>query len=1820
VQEQGLQKMVSLLESAGNHMGEEETVSIMKGWRNLNDISAAIPVPWRGSQVTVDLGDGIDGYVLPHSLQGKGGKEKLIEESGYITVRPLPGEGKDQSLVRALHDGYQKKLIDPNFAALDLIGSHAESIDKETTLLLLKYLGTMIDFLEEMIRRTSDDEEKYATELSDYSDRKTLVSDLRNDFDKLQEELLQNMESLESGDALKKKVVEFNPSTVHGMIRRAHEAGNEIFAAIAKQAGSNISVTVGRNTLDVANLGEKPIIANGEIVSKPLLLLLQTIGQRFPFYFGHGDAVIIDNRLFVSIVFGGHQVGGHRAEIAADLSDVDSGGFLKVRYFEANGMMLMKRLRLQFLRTIFGILGIHNGMGKAKSWLMLNAVLDKDHGATGSSQIENALRVVLRILLSSKGDLDSPLLEGLTKFVDGEWKAAVDVPDLAKLIAAQGKLPFERDREKNLSLKYETYNNAANTEARNKLRDALNYQLRKWGFAPIPVDIPFGQRVIDESYTGLVMAALARGELNYNDQGIPEKNPRYDPIVQLLDSIKGSPANALQTAMTLNSLPDDVVQYEPIGYAGELTVVRGQFELEGGVWVVVNGAMDPVSRSLVYAEAAVRYKGKQLQTVTAEKLVEVLNHNGMDVVIGYMPNELQRDAINGMLRSQVPLPEEGLREARGISGAAGKQAWVTGTVSFDRAFTARPADKRQSIIFAAPYTTTDDVLAIEEAVGILTTSGGPLSHAALVAKAKGKSGIIVRQAVWETREGKKQLKITYLRPGPVEKRADGIEISRSAGREELIIREGDIVSLNGREGIVRVYAKGSKIPALTPLVKPAAEGESKKKAAMTREPGIRAVSSRQQWALIVPLSQLGKEQTNVAGGKGAQLGEIMKIAKDMGFIVPAGLSVTTAAFDRFLDEAGIRAAYEDLIDKLDEAMNGEDIDETVVKKYSEDIRNLIQHASFGSLGDQVLSEVDRTKLDSVPLAVRSSAVQEDTKKDSFAGMAESYMYVNRDDLLEKIKGVWESFYYPRSIIYRAVNDISQREVGPAVVVQGMVEPTVSGVAYGTNGGDQDEVLIEAAYGLGEMVVSGQGRTDIHRVQKSDGREIVPVIIGNKRRQMVANGEKSGVQSVPVDRFLRKRRALSPDEVKRISDTVRELEKHFGYPVDVEFAVTRKKDPDGKTTAQLFILQVRPVTKTMLAEGTVQQDRGVVRKPGFEDLSRLVTPSRLVSRQVLPLTLIDSVMHGVVKALPQSLIKKDDSAAGTGSIRDLTVSGKKFFLDTAIRDNENELKQLSWKEGHEQLRRAQAEQPTEDGGAARSAGEARRRQLNETLAKGKELIIGMRADLAEGREKLVAERVKGIGVGNIRLTGITDVTDGSDREALESAAAQKKTAALLRDAGLKVLRDRKLKKDDDPGAVRETVLKTLAETGKPAADVPKTVFDGVEIDASEIQWGVKELAPWLNSIGRARPEARISVVPPENIDLKAFREALDSNIAIVEEGTGMDGNSFVKIHAKGADLAAKLAEVDEMQGTSFEISLDGDVLQLSAIGDMISGLMNRINEKPSVIYEEARAAGMTAGIEVYKEIRALLHATGIMVEGKDFEAAVRGKDLDQFLKKMEQLKGMPGVRGTLLESKAEEILKEAEKPEMKERAAAKLAALLKGSGEAMLVNRYLELKGRSGFEKEEDHHAFGALLWTMGDAGVIFLATEKEFFMPEEARLTGNAAIDRLAQYIHTGAGEAEVPGILNRLRSRVGTMPGHEAAIYAQAYAKYGQFGYFETLGVINEARSRVQSQAGPDPLSLVDSFRLLELLSDEKLRLEQKMKPAAGVNTKTMAALLGAA
>src|SRR3989338_8531536 len=228
--------------------------------------------------------------------------------------------------------------------------------------------------------------------------------------------------------------------------------------------------------------------------------------------------------------------------------------------------------------------------------------------------------------------------------------------------------------------------------------------------------------------------------------------------------------------------------------------------------------------------------------------------------------------------------------------------------------------------------------------------------------------------------------------------------------------------------------------------------------------------------IIRDLSKLDKDNANIAGGKGASLGEMIKA----GIPVPPGFVILSTAFEKFLEKTDLNVE----IDSILHTVNHEEMG--TVEKASEKIQALIIDAIFP---DDIAKEVEKNfkGLGSRYVAVRSSATAEDSASAAWAGQLESYLNTTEEMLLENIKKCWASLFTPRAIFYRFEKELHKQKISVAVVVQKMVDSEISGIAFSVHPVTQvdNQIIIEAGYGLGEAIVSGQITPDSYVVEKNE---------------------------------------------------------------------------------------------------------------------------------------------------------------------------------------------------------------------------------------------------------------------------------------------------------------------------------------------------------------------------------------------------------------------------------------------------------------------------------------------------------------------------------------------------------------------------------------------------------------------------------------------------------------------------------------------------------------------------------------------------------------
>ncbi|MFC1598768.1 PEP/pyruvate-binding domain-containing protein [Patescibacteria group bacterium] len=314
---------------------------------------------------------------------------------------------------------------------------------------------------------------------------------------------------------------------------------------------------------------------------------------------------------------------------------------------------------------------------------------------------------------------------------------------------------------------------------------------------------------------------------------------------------------------------------------------------------------------------------------------------------------------------------------------------------------------------------------------------------------------------------------------------------------------------------------------------------------------------------IKNFTELNKDDTHIAGGKGASLGEMTKA----GMQVPPGFVVTAQAFEQFLTETDLRQEIEAQIDKV----NYEDVNS--VEEASITIADLIHDARFPKDLQKEILEHFR-KLDSHWVAVRSSATAEDSSTASWAGELESYMNNDRDHVIGSIKKCWASLFTPRAIVYRNEKGLRKTKVSVAVVVQAMIESDVSGITFTVHPvtKDKNQMIIEAGFGLGEAIVGGQITPDSYVINKDDG-EIVDINIVKQDKMITRDEtEAGGNHWVNVEQSKMEKQKLSGEQIIELAEICTNIEDHYGFPCDIEWAMTKKLQ-----NWEFFITQSRPIT-------------------------------------------------------------------------------------------------------------------------------------------------------------------------------------------------------------------------------------------------------------------------------------------------------------------------------------------------------------------------------------------------------------------------------------------------------------------------------------------------------------------------------------------------------------------------------------------------------------------------------------------------------------------
>lgn len=313
--------------------------------------------------------------------------------------------------------------------------------------------------------------------------------------------------------------------------------------------------------------------------------------------------------------------------------------------------------------------------------------------------------------------------------------------------------------------------------------------------------------------------------------------------------------------------------------------------------------------------------------------------------------------------------------------------------------------------------------------------------------------------------------------------------------------------------------------------------------------------------LVVDIKEVDKESLSLVGGKGANLGELA----GAGFPVPPAFIVTSKAYFAFLEENKLEGRIAQELAHLDKdsptslAQVSQKIEGLIKKgELSQELKKLI-FSSYKALGGSMKNSL---------VAVRSSATAEDLPEASFAGQQATFLNISGEaNLVEAVRKCWASLFTPRAIFYREEHGFKHLKVGIAAIVQEMVQPEVSGVAFTVDPvtSDKHSMVIEAIWGLGEFIVQGKVTPDRYKIE----RHSLSILEKNVEAQTIQLIKQDGsTKQTKVPKSRRKRQKIEDKQIKTLAKILRDIHTHYYFPQDIEWAYKKGK---------FYIVQTRPVT-------------------------------------------------------------------------------------------------------------------------------------------------------------------------------------------------------------------------------------------------------------------------------------------------------------------------------------------------------------------------------------------------------------------------------------------------------------------------------------------------------------------------------------------------------------------------------------------------------------------------------------------------------------------
>ncbi len=319
---------------------------------------------------------------------------------------------------------------------------------------------------------------------------------------------------------------------------------------------------------------------------------------------------------------------------------------------------------------------------------------------------------------------------------------------------------------------------------------------------------------------------------------------------------------------------------------------------------------------------------------------------------------------------------------------------------------------------------------------------------------------------------------------------------------------------------------------------------------------------RQGQKAILWFNEVTKDDVPTVGGKGANLGEMTRAE----IPVPPGFIVTASAYFDFIKKSGLKDKIRQTLQPLDTS------DSKQLQQIAAEVKKLIMKAA---MPPELASDIEQSylKMGGGLVAVRSSATAEDLPEASFAGQQRTFLNVEGEkEVVAAVQECWASLFEPRAIFYRHHQGFDHFKVGIAVPVQKMIQSQASGVMFTLEPvtSASDKIVIEAVFGLGEAIVSGEITPDLYVVDK-DSLEILTRKTVNQESQLIKNPDTSAEEAniwMPLPAKTQSQPKLNDSEITKLAWLGKQIEDHYRFPQDIEWA---------KEDNKIYILQTRPVT-------------------------------------------------------------------------------------------------------------------------------------------------------------------------------------------------------------------------------------------------------------------------------------------------------------------------------------------------------------------------------------------------------------------------------------------------------------------------------------------------------------------------------------------------------------------------------------------------------------------------------------------------------------------